>query len=342
MISSLQELSEVMKLAFMARAYPTPESKREGNGSVAEIAGTYSQKCIIKAAEALSDVELEKVILFSKEIMFHNNASNGHFSNGADRTIKYFLERNGSSKLVERIKTLSQAKKPSVHKPLNALQELALLLNLDEFAIKFPCPTYGTGGNVAEIGNTYSWSCVINAAESLSDQKLSVVLKSALKISFHNNSNNGHTSIGSSWTLKYFLEYNGSREIKLRIKSLKSNPGADQDVSKQPNYLKIIHLSAILKLNQHERKFPTPAAGSGKLVVEMGRPFSVENLCFSAQELSDIQLKHLFEFQAEITSHSNDKSLHGPSGSSLNFSQFLIQFGDEELKKRITSLLTQT
>ncbi len=104
---------------------------------------------------------------------------------------------------------------------INSKQDLAEFMKLELMKSKHPTPLTGEGGNVAEIHKTYSWECVLQAAIEMTDQELSELLDFSEPISFHNNSNSGHTSHGASWSIKYFLEYNGGGDIRKRISDLK-------------------------------------------------------------------------------------------------------------------------
>lgn len=103
---------------------------------------------------------------------------------------------------------------------INSKQELADFMKLDFFEKIYPTPRRGEGDNVAEIHNTYTWFAVFQAARALSDEELKTVIAFKDPISFHNNSNSGHGSVGASWTIKYFFEYNGGSELRERIERL--------------------------------------------------------------------------------------------------------------------------
>ena len=103
---------------------------------------------------------------------------------------------------------------------ISSTQELAAVMKLDFFEKVYPTPQRGEGDHVAEIFNTYTWEAVLQAAEALTDEELKAVIAFTKPISFHNNSNGGHSSVGATWTIKYFFEYNGGSELKERIKNL--------------------------------------------------------------------------------------------------------------------------
>ena len=215
MINSLALLAYEMKLAFMKRVYPTP---KVGSGqSVAEIGDTYSWECILKAAEALSLTDFGKVIQCEEKISFHNNAPNGRESVGSSWTIKEFLSAHGTSALKMRITDLEYELRN--YKKQSEIKSLETLLKLPEFKKNHPTPKRNAGGNVAEIGGTYSWSCVLFAIEALNDEDFFKLKTFKQKLSFHNNQS-GHNSVGQTWTIWHFLDYNGGSTNKERIKRL--------------------------------------------------------------------------------------------------------------------------
>jgi hypothetical protein len=220
MIKSGKDLVEFMKLEFLKRIYPTPML---GNGEdVAEVYHTYSWECIRKAAEALTDEELQEVFQFKKQFTFHNNSKSGQGSSGSDWTIKRFLQSHGSEEI--KIKVNAHNSELKVErarmKREDESEEISTFMRLDHFAIKYPTPQSGAGGDVVEMKKTYSWSCILAAAEALNDEQFLSLKRYNASFSFHNNSF-GHSSIGATWTIWYFLGYNGSSKIRVRLKNLK-------------------------------------------------------------------------------------------------------------------------
>lgn len=103
---------------------------------------------------------------------------------------------------------------------INSKSDLSEFLKLDIYASKHPAAPRGSGQHVAEIDKTYSWPAIFEAVENLTNDQLKSALAFQEPISFHNNSNTGHGSVGAQWTLQYFLEYNGTQNIQSRIKNL--------------------------------------------------------------------------------------------------------------------------
>ena len=103
---------------------------------------------------------------------------------------------------------------------IECLKDLESFMKLHFMEKAYPKPPRGSGEDVAEIHNTYSWTCVLKAAKALTQSELNEVINFRQLISFHNNSMSGHGSVGQSWTIGYFLDRNGDPELRNRIKKL--------------------------------------------------------------------------------------------------------------------------
>lgn len=99
-----EELISILNLTFFDQKFPPP---KYGNGeNVIELDGTHSWECLNAALEDLNDTDLFNVLRCDLSFNFHNNASNGHYSVGADWTIQQFAQSNGSWNLKDRIKLI--------------------------------------------------------------------------------------------------------------------------------------------------------------------------------------------------------------------------------------------
>lgn len=98
--------------------------------------------------------------------------------------------------------------------------ELYSILRLKFLDIEFPPPSYGNGENVIEFNGMHSWPCLRAALESLNDENFKKVIKTTYTFTFHNNSNNGHTSVGADWSMRGFIRQNGSSKLQERLKNL--------------------------------------------------------------------------------------------------------------------------
>lgn len=89
---SKEELIVLLNLHHFDEKFPPPQY---GNGeNVIELDGTHSWKCLNASLETLTDTELNEILQCNLSFNFNNNASNGHYSVGADWTIRQFAKSN--------------------------------------------------------------------------------------------------------------------------------------------------------------------------------------------------------------------------------------------------------
>ncbi|MCB9187743.1 MAG: hypothetical protein H6599_00535 [Flavobacteriales bacterium] len=100
-----EELYQTLRLDFFDKHFPPPEY---GNGvDVVELFGSHSWKCLKEAISALSDKNFADVMNCKISINFHNNVTNGHCSNGANWTMREFVNTNGGNDLRQRLEQLT-------------------------------------------------------------------------------------------------------------------------------------------------------------------------------------------------------------------------------------------
>lgn len=104
-----------------------------------------------------------------------------------------------------------------------SLSNLVELLNLDHYESIYPTPEYGSGIDVVEMITPRSWGALLAALEDLNDDKLRTVCQNPISLSFHNNVNNRFAEAGAMWTIKEFIERQGSKILRDRVNRLIGN-----------------------------------------------------------------------------------------------------------------------